>query len=206
MQVRAQDETPIKPSPFNPNAKWLRPQWYGDVLMSVEVEVADLIYSFIRAVKPLTVLETGTWKGFSTRAIAHALKYNKSGVVTTVDILDRKYVPLVLNQGKTDKHIDGSPTFEKIEGDIFNVLPKMIKENKKFNVIFCDDWHQADHVKKELKLFEQLITKPGYILFHDTYFTAMGDIGKTVRDWAKEKGYDHLPCYTSRGFDIVHVK
>lgn len=206
MRLRMVEETPIRPSPFNPDATWLRAQWFGSDGMSVEVEVADLLYSFIRAVKPQTVLETGTWKGFSTRAIATALKANGFGVVTTVDKVDQKYIPYVLTQSDLAEHKDGKPTFEKIEADVFDSFDKFEAEGRKFNVIFCDDLHDDEHVKKELARFDKLITHPGYVLFHDTYFTKLGDISKTVREWSGANGHDHLPFYTSRGFDIVHVK
>lgn len=206
MKIKAVKETPIKPSPFNPKATWLGAQWQGDEVMSTEVEVGDILYTFVRAVKPVTVLETGTWKGFSTCRIAAGLFLNSFGTVTTVDKLDQKFVPFVLKQEKIDRHGNGIQTWEKITGDVLDILPQLIDEKREFNMIFCDDLHNDSHVKKELEYFEKLITKPGYLLFHDSYFTAQGDIGKTVKDWAKEKGYDYLPLYTSRGLDIVHVK
>lgn len=206
MKIKAVEENPHKPSPFNKDATWLSAQWHGDELMSVEIEVGDLLYTIVRAVKPETVLETGTWKGFSTQMLVNGLFLNKFGKVTTVDKMDQKYIPFVLNQSGTNKHGNGEDTWEKIIGDTKEVLPKMVEEGRKFNMIFCDDFHGAEHLKEEMKHFESLITSPGYLLFHDTYFTAEGDIGKAVREWAEKNGYDHIPFYTSRGLDIVHVK
>ena len=206
IKVIAVEETAHTPSPFNPDAKWLSPQWGGDEGMSIEIEVGDLIYGFIRSVKPRTVLETGTWKGFSAKIITHGLFLNRFGKITCVDLEDQKYIPFALKQDKIDKHGNGEDTWEKITGDILEVMPKMIEEGRKFDVIFCDDLHTEEHVKKELALFDKLIHRPGYLLFHDAYFTAHGHIGKTVRAWAEENGYDHIPFYTARGLDIVHVK
>lgn len=206
MKLNMMEEIPIRPSPFNPEARWLRAQWFGSDGMSVEVEVADLMYSFIRAVKPRTILETGTWKGFSTRALVTALKANGFGKVTSVDKVDQKYVPFILKKDGLDVHRDGTSTVEMIESDVFDACDRFDAEGRKFDVIFCDDLHEDAHVEKELARFDKLITHPGYILFHDTYFTKMGDISKVVRAWSSKNGHDHLPFYTSRGFDIVHVK
>lgn len=46
------------------------------VSFSVEIEVAELLYSIIRAVKPLVVVETGHHVGLSTAWIAYGLKQN----------------------------------------------------------------------------------------------------------------------------------
>jgi len=205
MKVKAVEEIPHRPSPFNPNARWLGAQWQGDEVMSVEIEVGDFLYSLVRAVKPVTILETGTWKGFSTTRLATGLFYNGFGTVTTVDKLDQKFIPFVLSQQEVEHHGNGVKTWEKITDDALHAMQKLIDEKRQFNMIFCDDLHSGEHVKKELALFEKLITKPGYLLFHDSYFTKQGDIAKLVKEWAKEKGYDYLPLYTSRGLDIVHV-
>lgn len=206
MKIKAVIEVPKKPSPFNPKATWLGALWHGDDAMSTEIEVGDFLYTFVRAVKPVTVLETGTWKGFSTCRIVAGLFLNSFGTVTTIDKIDQKFIPFVLNQEEISKHRNGLDTYEKIIGDVLDVLPKLIEDNRQFDMIFCDDLHEGEHLKKELTFFEKLISKPGYLLFHDSYFTEQGDIGKTVKDWAREKRYDYLPLYTSRGLDIVHVK
>lgn len=186
---------------------WTRPQWFGDKLMSCEVETADFLYSLIRLVKPQSVLETGTFKGFSTVQMATALYLNGSGTLTTVDMTDQNYVPYVLGKNGVDKHkISEEPTTVKVISEALAYLEQAAKEGKKFNLIYCDDYHNVEHVKKELEYFEKLITKPGYLLFHDSYFKAMGSIGDTVKDWAREKGFDYTRFWSARGLDMVYVR
>lgn len=49
---------------------------------------ADLIYGMVRGLRPKIVLETGTHKGRSTRAICEALLKNGQGHLWTVDMQD----------------------------------------------------------------------------------------------------------------------
>lgn len=48
-----------------------------------ESEVIDFLYTLIRLVKPEAVLETNTWTGLATVAVAHALRENGFGHITT---------------------------------------------------------------------------------------------------------------------------
>jgi hypothetical protein len=52
----------------------------------VHPEEAAMLYLLVRALQPQSVLETGTYKGYSTSEIARAIKLNGSGHLVTVDI------------------------------------------------------------------------------------------------------------------------
>lgn len=47
--------------------------------MAVELEVAEFLYALVRIQKPLTVIESGSGKGYSTLALAGALQRNQKG-------------------------------------------------------------------------------------------------------------------------------
>jgi predicted O-methyltransferase YrrM len=53
---------------------------------TAEVEVLDLLMVLTRLVKPSHVLETGTWLGLSSCAIAHGLVANGFGRLTTLEV------------------------------------------------------------------------------------------------------------------------
>lgn len=53
--------------------------------MATEGEVIDLIYALVRCEKPDTVVETGTYHGHGTQAIANALVKNGKGHLWTVE-------------------------------------------------------------------------------------------------------------------------
>lgn len=52
----------------------------------VEVEVGEFFYGLVRMIKPEYVFETGTHMGISSSFIAQALKDNKRGLLTTIEI------------------------------------------------------------------------------------------------------------------------
>ena len=53
---------------------------------SVECEVGEFLYGLVRMIKPDYVLESGTYKGVSASYIGQALKDNKKGLLTTIEI------------------------------------------------------------------------------------------------------------------------
>lgn len=69
---------------FCPNPE----HWSAEDSSSAEGEVADLLYALIRAQKPLYVVETGTYKGRTSKVIGLALKENGVGKLDTMEIKD----------------------------------------------------------------------------------------------------------------------
>lgn len=55
---------------------------------STEFEFLNLLHAFTMTIKPDLVLETGTFTGMGTVAIAHALSWNGFGRLLTVDLED----------------------------------------------------------------------------------------------------------------------
>src|SRR5262245_54513534 len=54
-------------------------------IASVKKQEASFLYSLIIQERPKTVLEVGTFAGFSTMVIAEGLRDNKDGMIYTVD-------------------------------------------------------------------------------------------------------------------------
>lgn len=54
--------------------------------MASEYEVYDFLYGLVRLLKPKLILETGTYKGGATKAMAKAALENGTGVVISCDI------------------------------------------------------------------------------------------------------------------------
>ena len=53
--------------------------------MAVEAEVAQLLYAFVRVLKPEVVVESGTGRGYAAAALASALADNGHGHLTTFE-------------------------------------------------------------------------------------------------------------------------
>jgi predicted O-methyltransferase YrrM len=74
----------------HPHVRGERPELFKalDVEGSTELDYLDLIWGLVRSRKPFLSLETGTFHGYGTLAIASALKENNYGRVVTVDTQD----------------------------------------------------------------------------------------------------------------------
>jgi predicted O-methyltransferase YrrM len=59
--------------------------WNAEDVETTEVEVAELVAAFVRAIQPEIVLETGCWHGFTTVAIAQALAKNGHGGLVSIE-------------------------------------------------------------------------------------------------------------------------
>ena len=62
-------------------------------------ELRLLLFSFVRLMKPESVVETGTANGYSTAALAYAFELNGTGKVHTFDIMESS-APYVLNSSR----------------------------------------------------------------------------------------------------------
>jgi len=79
-------QMPIFPEPAVPTPECPNPsEWRAYDRMSAEVEVLDLLYSLVRALRPKVVLETGSYIGLSTCQLARAVRANGQGFVYSCD-------------------------------------------------------------------------------------------------------------------------
>lgn len=66
--------------------------WTAEDAYSAEIEVAELVAAFVRALQPEYVLETGTCWGFTAERIGKALRTNGHGRLDTLEIDGDKVV------------------------------------------------------------------------------------------------------------------
>ncbi len=76
------DRVSIQQEYSQPNSKF---KMFTDA--GTEVEVSELLYSLVRVMKPMLVLETGTHIGISSTYMALALKENQEGTITTLEVI-----------------------------------------------------------------------------------------------------------------------
>jgi len=135
----------------------------------------EIIYNLIKIIKPKKVLEIGTHIGSSTVTIASALSdINENGTLTTVDIIDvnddlvRPWLKFkTKNSPLTNLRLLKIDQF--VEFIVENSM-KFLKENLiKYDLIFLDGSHRADHVYKEVSLALNSLYPNGIILLHDYY-------------------------------------
>lgn len=167
-----------------------RGEWTKKSEWSTEDELYQLIYGLVRAVKPRTCLEVGTFEGDATVAIATALKENGMGEVYTLDEKDF---------GTFDK----LHTFENVF-IIRGRSPQDIPENK-YDLIFLDSGHSYTQVSRELSRVGSMLTDGGYILLHDVINEKWGkQVRQAIREFLeKNSEYTHIRVNSYNGLEIV---
>lgn len=101
----------------DPNSTWCpRPElWHAWDDEATELEVTELVAAFVRATQPEYVLETGTYDGQTTRAIAEALERNGHGRLVSIE-QDEKLARIV------GTHLNGLPV-QVIAGNVDDYVP-----------------------------------------------------------------------------------
>jgi prolipoprotein diacylglyceryl transferase len=124
--------------------------------MTAEVEVLEFLGSLVRTVKPHTVVETGTFMGISTLAIAEGLKANGFGKVITCE-----YDPAVWSKAKERFAASGLADWIECrnESSLDTDAPSRI------DLLFSDS--DPPLREKEVRRFLPQMNPNGLILMHD---------------------------------------
>jgi predicted O-methyltransferase YrrM len=130
---------------------------------SVELEVGRLWHSLVLLLQPRMVLETGTYKGYSTACIASALA-SLGG--------DRRVITI-------DPCPQGGQVWEGTELESIITLRRQMSQEAfgdlflskvRFDMLVLDSDHHYDTIMTELMLYEPLLNVGGTILLHDSLF------------------------------------
>jgi predicted O-methyltransferase YrrM len=116
------------------------------------------LYSIALGSKAKKILELGVRNGDSTRPLLAATIKN-GGHLTSVDINETKFNP--------GYSFDRYWTF--VKQDALEFL-KAQNPSEPYDLIFLDDWHSYDHVKKELDEIDRLVSPKTVILIHDLMY------------------------------------
>ena len=108
--------------------------------------------------KAKTIIELGVRNGDTTLPLSLAAKHN-NGHVYSVDINDTNY--------RLPNDLQGNQTF--IKSDAIEFLEKW-DSNIDIDLIYIDDWHSYEHVKKELEILDSKISPSTIILLHDLMY------------------------------------
>ena len=133
-----------------------------------------MLYCLVKKYQPLSVLEIGTGRGYSTTCIYHAMKsYTKKIDITSIDI-DTIVKPRLHPCGNVisvekilKKTIGNLSGINFIAKKSHKILPNMIKKQTTFDFIFVDGSHKKDYVLFDIEYCLQLISPKGIIVFHD---------------------------------------
>ena len=114
--------------------------------------------------KPINILELGAYEGRSAIFMLENFCKHKDSKITTVD--------WELNEAKEtlEKNIQicDSNKLKYIEGNFFDVLPKLLVEKNKYDLIYIDGGKESKTTIFQIILAWQLLEKNG-ILYMDDY-------------------------------------
>lgn len=102
------------------------------------------------------ILELGVRDGDTTEPLLIAANLN-GGNLVSVDIDQTRWA--------APDHLKNNWKF--IQQDAIQFLTNMVGERMRFDLIFVDDLHKYDHVKKELELIEKIADERTVVVLHD---------------------------------------
>ena len=116
------------------------------------------LFSIALASKGETYVELGVREGHTTEPLYQAAWHN-GGKLWSVD----------LNEPTEFRPPSDTLHYQFKKQDSIEFLEEWPKE-KKIDVVFVDDWHSYEHVKKQLELLDQCVGPSSVILLHDLMY------------------------------------
>lgn len=133
-----------------------------DASSPVKSEEAAFIYNFIKEHSITRTLETG----FAyAKSASHIMAATQSKHIAC-DPFQDKYQDLGL---KNVRKLNQTDLLEFHNDYSHNVLPRLLREKKKFEFIFIDGDHKFDGELIDFYYADLLIANKGFILLHDTW-------------------------------------
>jgi predicted O-methyltransferase YrrM len=169
-------------------------------MWGVDEGVADLLTGFVRALKPLTVLEIGTNWGRSARAIAAGLAANKRGHLITVDMVDHQ----IMETGAIP--VDFQEYVTQIIGktpEVYTSMELNGKLLKGVDMVFLDAKHTAEGMEEDLAFVDKVRSEECVVLADNA----------REPGWASMEGFfktfdthPHINIETMTGTEIILMK
>jgi predicted O-methyltransferase YrrM len=125
-----------------------------------------LQYATIRAFKPKVVVETGVANGVSSAYLLLALRKNSSGMLYSIEVGDRSYLP----PGRENGWI--VPEFLRDRwvlrfGNSKELLPKLVAEVQPVDVFIHDSLHSYEHMYWEFRAAFPYLRSGGILISDD---------------------------------------
>lgn len=159
------------------------------------------IYKLFNVIQPKKILEIGFNAGFSTLF----MKLLEPTInITCIDINEHKYVLPCFDKLRSD--FDNLSLFPYSSYDI--VLPNLIKNNEKYDLIHIDGDHRLEGAIKDLELCIKLSDDRTIVIFDDTNLKHLNDLCDTfikngfLIDY-KLNGFKNNQKYKHRFFQVI---
>ena len=167
------------------------------------------LYAIVRSLRPSNVLETGVSSGVSSAHILLALRANRSGRLTSIDLptfqkaeqLGRGESVVSIPPGRRSGWAIPAELREGWDlriGPAQRLLPKALKELGPIDLFLHDDLHTPKHLAEELDLLEPRLRAGSVVLADNTQWT-----GRSFDRFAARKA---VRVRRRRGTDLVGVR
>jgi O-methyltransferase len=165
---------------------------------NTEIEVAQFMASLIKMTGAKSVLECGTFQGYTSATLIKAL--NKGSYFVSIDIEDHR---LEENKAVFEQAAKSGVVTEFINKSSLDALKDF--KGFKFDLVFLDTFHHWSHILTEFKLAELVVDKEGFIAVHDTIHI---EDEKRLMDYAQHFGYQRIDFKTpdNRGLTLLQRK
>lgn len=142
------------------------------------------LYTIVRALKPMTVVETGVGIGLSSHYVLEALERNNHGRLTSIDLpnADPNWtLPAHSAPGQlVPQALRGR--WELIIGDARSALPDVLSRLNKLDVFFHDSEHTYSNMTMECEIALKYLEPSGLLISDDSMWnTAILDIRRKHR-------------------------
>tara|TARA_Y100001938_G_C8031436_1_gene400872 strand:+ start:26 stop:778 length:753 start_codon:yes stop_codon:yes gene_type:complete len=156
---------------------------------------AYLLGGLIAALRPLKVLETGTHRGRSTKAILEALVFNGQGHIWTVDADDYQ----TLKHALTDREKEHITQIVGRTPGVFSEKP--LSDLEGIDFAFIDGDHTYQGLMADLKYVEAHRAKRCVVLVDNSQDEQWPDVAEGMREWSEI--YPAVTLETMLGMDLM---
>jgi predicted O-methyltransferase YrrM len=137
-------------------------------------------YALVRAFKPELIVETGIASGVSSYYILQALRVNGTGMLHSIEIDDRSYLP----PGREPGWIVPDSIRDRWQihiGDARGLLPVVLEELHTVDMFIHDSLHTAEHMKFEFECAYPCLPNGGLLIADDALWnSSFPDFAKSV--------------------------
>ncbi len=119
-----------------------------------------LLFSMVRILKPMHVIEIGTYKASTSEAIARALHANRAGMLHTIDPFGSRNVPPIIRAWPRELKQRLNFTVE----DSMSLFGRIARESWRPNLVFIDGNHDYEFALFDILSSARFITPGGHIV------------------------------------------
>ena len=181
----------------------------------------DIFDRLIEAVRPLLIVEVGTWMGHSAIHMSRSsARFSSHPLIICVDTWLGSYEHYFKDEYLADLALQhGRPTFyaKFLANVVFHgltkqILPLSVSSNSGYEIlqrlgivadlIYIDAGHGYDDVSNDIRNYRKLLSPTG-VIFGDDYF--FKPLKRAVDDYAEANGM-HVASYGDRGHKWILVE